>query len=318
MAMNVLPVVMAGGIGKRLYPLSTVKKPKQFIKFFDNNYSCFQSTISRIRKVFEMEKIVICYNKQHKKIIKEQLKCIKENNYILIEEPDVNNTFSSLILALNFARSFKNLDSLFLSTSDSFIENNNAFAKNIQYSAIYSFLSKQHIIFGIPPDKANKNYGYIKINNNNFNKLNKHTFYKVDSFVEKPNLHKARQFIKNKHYLWNSGYFMFNIKTLKQEIKKYQPKTFSILKQQMLIKYKQNEYIANELFYQTPNIQIDKAIIEKSNNILCLKANFDWSDIGTFDVIYELLKADKIKIPDEQNYLQNTFAKSFLKFKSSL
>ena len=291
---NILPLVIAGGFGKRLAPLSTIDLPKQFMHFFDNEESFFQKTIKRIRKFLITEKIVICINQRHINLVKEQLKKICEDNYILICEQESRNTFASVLLGIKIAEILK-ADTMFVSPADSFIENEDLFCKNIQTATLQSLITERHVVFGVKPTKVEDKYGYIKINSGKSKTFEQCVFFNVDRFIEKPELAKAKQFIEQGNYFWNSGHFVFNVEKLQEEIKKYQTKAFQIADQMKLIRKNHKVYTTDDVFLTIPNLQIDRAIIEKSKNLLCCKAEFDWCDIGSFETIEYLISLRKIK-----------------------
>ena len=294
--MNVLPLIIAGGFGRRLFPLSTDDLPKQFIPFFKHGDSSFQNTIKRIRNVFITEKIAICINQRHVGIVKKQLKKLREENYILICERASKNTFASVLLGLKLAKNLKNIDSLFVVPTDSFIENEDWFSKNIQTAILQSMITEKHVVFGVKPNNADSRYGYIKINSCKNKIFEECEFFNVDRFVEKPALVQAEKFIRQGNYFWNSGHFVFNVKNLENEVASFQSKAWQIFIEMKLIRTSKNFYATNNLFLELPNIQIDKAIVEKSKNLLCCKAEFDWCDIGSFNIIEHLVIAGKITI----------------------
>ena len=119
--------------------------------------------------------------------------------------------------------------------------------------------------------------------------------FDVESFIEKPDIETAEKFVKYGDCFWNSGQFVFNIEKLKQEIKQYQKEAWRIFSKMKLIKKSKNLYITDNIFLTLPNLQIDKAIIEKSRNLLCCKAGFDWVDIGSFEVLKYLISVKKIQ-----------------------
>lgn len=313
--MRIIPVILAGGFGKRLYPISNIEKPKQFIPFLTNNISFFQHTISRIRKAFKNKTIIIVCNKNHVSCIKEQLSKLGETNFILITENESKNTFCSLLLVLAYIKQKKiEVDELFISNSDNFIEDDEKFIKNLKTAITVSFLKQKNILFGIQPTNANTNYGYIKISNNEqFNIFDDGVFAKVEKFTEKPDKQKAERFTKSNKYLWNSGNFIFNYNILLKDIQKYQLNSYEKYNKLKLIKINNKTYTPNKFFSNLDNLQIDKTIIEKSKNLLCCKADFDWCDIGSFEVIGQLIIARKIILPLQYSHLlkcNNNFLKT--------
>lgn len=325
--MKCLPILLAGGFGNRLYPLSCEQQPKQFIKIIKNNKSIFQKNIEIIRQILPDEDIIIVCNLLHINLIKKQLKEINEKKYTLLLEQASRNTFASILLVLKFIDEIQNKSrkyhSIFISPSDSYIsQRNNAFIKTFQNVINDSLNMNNHIIFGTKINNVNVNFGYIKTNLNNKkqceNKQNP-IFLKIQKFVEKPTLNMATKMFNNGNYLWNIGSFIFNIDILKQEIKKYTKKDYKIYQYMRLIPYKQtkNILISDDSFLKLSKISIDKAIVEKSKNFVCYKTNFEWYDIGSFDIISRLINKNKITL-SHKSYFEANLAKNLLINKSIL
>lgn len=315
--MKVCPIIMSGGFGTRLRPLSTPECPKQFINFIDGKHSMFQNTFKRIRKIFRTEKILICCNKKHIALIEKQIKSINEDNYVILAEERGRNTFASVLAGLQFCKLVSKSDILFVSPSDSYIENDDTFIKIVYDGLLYSFLSKKHVLFGIKPTKVDNKYGYIKTNKC-FEKINRHKFYDIDFFIEKPSIENIEKIFKQHECYWNSGHFIFSISELVDDIKKYSPNEFLAFKTKKFFEKKQKDlYITNENFLELPNNQIDRIIIENSKNLVCCKARIKWFDVGSFNVLYTLFKDGKFSIPKEYYHLCN-FDNKFLRLMSNL
>ena len=293
--MKVAPLVLAGGFGKRLMPISNSKCPKQFVIFFHDKYSLFQLTIKRIRKIFAKETILVCCNKLHIKIVEKQLRKIYEHNYFLLIEEEGRNTFGSVIVGLKFVDKL-NFDTLFVVPSDSYIERENEFIKNINNSINYSFKKGRHILFGINPAYASDKYGYLRVCNKENNNIS-NEFVSVDDFKEKPNIDTAKQFLQDGRYYWNSGHFIFNIEKLKHEIQEFEQNAYNVLEDLDFQKIDNCKYFVGNDFCRIPDKQIDVAILEKSENLSCCLATFDWLDVGSFEVLEKLYFCGKIELP---------------------
>ena len=293
---SVLPVIIAGGIGNRIAPLSTFEHPKQFIKFLPNNKSLFQTTIERIKKCFN-KTIAIIINKHHIGIVKQQLREINFDNYIIICEAECNNNFVSSLLSCKFAKQNK-YKHIFIFPSDHMIENENNFYVFVENAIKNTIQNDKHIICGIKPTSANIQYGYIKISKNN---IDQDDIYKVDNFIEKPPFELAIKFVENENYLWNSGMFLLNIDTFLKEVKKKQFASFQAYQQLYFTKINNKIFSFNtEICNLIIKKSIDYAIIEKSKNLLCIKAHFDWCDVGSFQILNKLLNENKISLTNEQ------------------
>jgi len=317
--MRCLPVILAGGFGKRLYPLSYDNKPKQFMNILNNNISIFQNTLQRIRNIFKNDPIIILCNKKSLDLIQQQISAFQENNYILVIEEECRNTFASLLLVLKIIEKTKlanKYTSIFVSPSDSYFGEHNSSLKNDFLESIeISDKLKQHILFGTNICDINTNYGYIHISKS----IKNTNFFKVRKFFEKPNYKKIKSFIKKNNYLWNIGCFIFNTNQLLKDVKKYMEEDYKIYSTMDIVKYygNKNIFITDNGFAKLTKISLDKGIIEKINNCLCCKLNAEWYDIGSFETIFILLQNHKIKLSNK-NYFETNFAKNLLIAKSIL
>lgn len=289
--MKIAPIILAGGFGTRLAPISTEEKPKQFLPFLAGSSSFFQQTIRRLRFVFRHETLTIVINAKHKSLAVEQLNAIYEQNVKLIVEPENHNTFASILLGLI---NNKNADLLFVTPTDLHINNYKQFASDLQIACCHAYLHSQHAIFGIKPTYANTEYGYIKTNKTGRKKINK-----VAAFTEKPNKELAEKLVAERNYLWNSGMFLFDAKLLGQEVKKYQPQSFESAKKVVFTQEKTQKgieivYPSEQEFLQIKKTSIDYAIAEKSQNMCCISANFDWIDAGSWESIAILQRSEHV------------------------
>ncbi len=300
--MKILPIILAGGLGRRLYPISTPELPKQFIPLLNDGNSLFQATVRRLRMNFQTETIVVLCNEAYTRIVERQLREVNDYNYSIIAEPERHNTFASVVLALKYTQQIENTDVMLITPSDSYIENNDAFCSDVQKSCIFSYSCDKHVLFGIQPTEPNTNYGYIQINKNKSKIKMKDNYssciFPIKQFTEKPNIEKAKCFVKNNGYYWNSGSFVLNTKTLTEDIQQLQQSTISIANEIKLSTLNGKQYLLSpdvNNFSKLPNIAFDRAIIEKAQNIVCCIANFDWVDIGSFEKLTMLIEQGKVK-----------------------
>lgn len=279
-------VVLCGGSGTRLWPLSRDLMPKQFIKLFDNT-SLFQKTIDR-NSSFSKETIIIS-NKDHYYLIKDQLadkNDFSSSIYIYILEPIPKNTAA----ALAYACLAVDPETILLVTpSDHLIKNNESYFEAVKKAK--DFAAQGYLVtFGIKPVCPETGYGYIDVTEN----------CDVRAFYEKPDLAAAEKFIKNKSFYWNAGIFCFKAKTMLEELQKYAPEVYETAN----IAYnertrKDDSYrLPLEKVQQIPEISIDYAVFEKSQKVKCIPTEFSWSDLGSFEALY--------KEYAEQSPLENT------------
>lgn len=282
-------LIMAGGKGTRFWPLSTVEKPKQFLNLIGNS-TMIQMTVDRIRKMIPIERIFICTNEQYVHFIKSQIIDIPERNIIV--EPEGRNTSACIALSSFYIkRYFKNSRMLVL-PSDHLINNEQEFLNIIYECDNYIRNNKENIItLGIEPTSAETGYGYIRFDKSN---KKKHKFFRVSSFVEKPDLKKAQEYIKSGNYLWNCGIFMWKTEFILENIKRYIPNTYETLKSIETINDYDDIYKYLSCNYKyCEDISIDYAVLEKSQNIKVIKCNFGWDDIGTWNAVERYMKKDK-------------------------
>jgi len=289
-------IILAGGSGTRLWPLSRKKYPKQFLKINPsdsqnksvfNKGSLLQQTLERILKIVSINDIIIMTNDDYKFHIKADIMGISQkscDNIIL--EPIKRNTAPAIALGIRYCKDFlkcKKEEVIFISPSDHIIEPQEKFLK---YLKIATKLALKGVIvtFGIKPFYPETGYGYIKIGNKIENLNNDVEVYKVERFVEKPDIFTAKDYISKGNYYWNSGMFIFSIETMEKEFQRYASKIFSLYSEGY-------EMIVNN-FDQMPNISIDYAIMEKSDKVVTLPMDIYWNDIGSWDSIFNIFPKD--------------------------
>lgn len=265
-------IILCGGSGTRLWPLSRKNFPKQFLNLYGDN-SLIQETYLRTREIMPKEQIYFITNKVNYFNVFNQIKSIEKNfnkDQIIIE-PDSLNTAPALTLAIKtlLEKAKINPDEPIIALpSDHYIVNKEKFIKII--TNFGKKLGDYVGTIGITPEKAETGFGYIKKGE----KLNE-TFYQVDQFVEKPNKETAEKYLASENYVWNSGMYLFSARTFVKEIKQHSPEIYKILTLNF------EEFIEN--YSKMPDISIDFAVSEKSDNIVVCESNFGWNDIGSFD-----------------------------------
>ena len=269
-------VILCGGNGTRLWPISRTLMPKQFIPLF-NGKSLFQLTINRNFNLFDDFLIVL--NSEHYFLASDQLEELEskiKTRYII--EPIAKNTAAAIAIA---AFSVEPEELLLISPSDHLINNNKEYEKAINEAKA---LAKEGylVTFGIKPTSAETGFGYIKANKN-----------KVLGFYEKPNKEKAKKYLEEGNFYWNSGMFLFQAKTFLEELKKYAPTIYNTSLEAFNDTKKENTLkIPLEKMEKIPEDSIDYAVMEKSEKVAVVASNFEWSDLGSFDALYEVLPKD--------------------------
>ena len=286
--MKIIPVILSGGSGTRLWPLSRKNFPKQFQALFSEN-SIFQETLLRLNGLEGiLEPIIIC-NKEHRFFVSDQLKKIGIENATILLEPVARNTAPAIAAAAVKAM-YKNLNvSLLILPSDHIIQDVNAFHNSIKIAVKYSKDNKI-VTFGITPENPNTEYGYIKINKAN----EKKEAYSVSTFTEKPNQKTADFYFDNDDYLWNSGMFIFKPEVLISELSIFADEILNAARSSVDQSSKDLNFICldKKYFESSPDNSIDYALMEKSNNVVCIPLNAGWNDIGTWSALFKLSQKD--------------------------
>jgi len=284
-------IILSGGSGTRLWPLSRKLMPKQFLRLFDNK-SLFQKTIERNSKI--SDKCVIISNIDQYFIALDQLEEINnkftpQNTKFLLEEIGRNTA-----PAIAFAAFESDEDEiLFVTPSDHLIKNEEEYKKVVLRAK--ELAEKGYLVtFGINPSEANTGYGYIESKGED-----------VIKFYEKPNLEIAKEYLKKGNFYWNSGMFMFKAGVYLEELKKYSPEVYEICKEvyENNIKPITNNQLRITSMQEIPDISIDYAVMEKSNKIKVVASNFEWNDVGSFDsLVNEIKSKEAIEIDSKNNF----------------
>lgn len=269
-------IILAGGGGTRLFPLSRDCYPKQFLHVIGDK-SLLAQTIERFLGLVEAKDIVIVTNERYIFHVQAELKSINAQEVHIITEPMGKNTAPAIALAQSYCQDVLQCDDdeiFFVSPSDHLIKPINDFQDLIKNA---QNIAKDNIVtLGIKPTKPEIGYGYIEAEKNN------NLAKKVISFKEKPDLATAQEYISSGNYYWNGGMFMFSIATMQDELTKYMPAIIDII---------QNGYqYTVDNFVNMPDISIDYAVAEKSQKMMMIPMeNIYWNDIGSFDAIAEVL-----------------------------
>ena len=276
----IIPIILAGGSGTRLWPLSRKIHPKQFIGLL-NETSLFQDTLTRLPKE-ALDPIVIC-NEEHRFLVAEQAREINVTLNSIILEPIGRNTAPAIALAaIKVLNDFEN-PILIVLAADHKIENKSAFHDAIKIAHKLAENNKL-VTFGIIPQSAETGYGYIEIE-----KTDKAEYFDIKSFVEKPNKKNAINFLNSGNYLWNSGMFMFNASVYLSELNKFEPEILTRCKKSLSNEFKDLEFIRidKKEFCKSPNQSIDYAVMEKTNKAMVVPLDAGWSDVGSWDALMD-------------------------------
>lgn len=286
MTNKVIPVILSGGSGSRLWPLSRADYPKQYLSL-NTDHSMFQETILRLKDIPNIANPVIVCSDQHRFLVAEQLQQIDIDNPTIILEPTGRNTAPAITAAvMQLAKNGSN-DIIFVLPSDHVIQDIERFHKAIQI-AVKQATAGKLVTFGVVPTSPNLNYGYIKkvdsINN----------YYKVEEFIEKPNQKNAEEYCKNGNYLWNSGMFIFKVDTFLLEISQHSIEMVKKVEYSVMNATIDFDFIRLEgnSFKTLPSASIDYELMEKTENVEVVPLDVGWSDLGSWGSLYEFNKKD--------------------------
>ena len=284
---KVLPVILCGGHGTRLWPLSRKSYPKQFLSIINlNKKSLLQNTQQRLKGIKDLlEPILIC-NSEHRFIVAEQMRGINITPKSILLEPFRRNTAPAILFAAFKSLETENNPHLLILSADHQINNESKFRESVEIGKIYSRDDKL-VTFGVIPKSPETGYGYIK-SQKPFNKKNLKGI-KISEFIEKPDLNKAKDLMKDSCFSWNSGIFMFKAKTIIQEIKNLSPKVFEACEKTYFGSKKDLDFhrFNVDYFKMCPNISIDNAVMEKTKRGIVVPLDAEWSDIGSWKSVWE-------------------------------
>jgi mannose-1-phosphate guanylyltransferase len=284
-------VILAGGVGTRLWPLSRKNSPKQVKPFIDEE-TLLQKTYKRVRLGFSPKDIFISTNELFAELIREQLPDIPETNFIL--EPERKDTAAAVGLAAVKIHKQNPQEIIVTINSDHYIRDEKEFIRIIKLGGRVARQNPDYtVLIGINPTFPATGYGYIKMESV-FTKIGKDQIFRAEKFVEKPTLLKARRYLKNWQYLWNPAYFIWRIDKLLNLYKKYLPPMYQHLHviEKALGTKKEKEILKKE-FSRIKPISIDYGIMEKISKMLVIPANFGWADVGDWQVIKNILSKNE-------------------------
>ena len=280
-------VIMAGGSGTRLWPMSRQASPKQFQKLVSDK-TLIQETYSRVKKLLPVKQIYIATTEKYKNLVIEQLPEVDEERIFL--EPAQRNTSPAFgLVALHITA--KDPDAIIATVaSDHVVTNNEEFVSTFKaaYMAVAKYPHKL-VAVGINPDKPDTGLGYIKMGAE-VGKVDGKAAYEIDSFVEKPDLKTAQKYIKSWQYLWNAAYYFWKAKDMIKWIDDARPRVMKGLKKIVeLQKEPGNQAKIKEIYEKFENEQIEYSVVEKLGKVIVIPADLGWSDVGTWGTLQEVL-----------------------------
>lgn len=286
--MHIIPVLLAGGQGKRLWPLSNGKTPKQFLSVITNNISFYQETVERVRYCTSADTIITVTAEGLLPQVQKQFRPLTCTNHI-ISEPFGRNTAAAIAVSALYAREHFGNVTLWTVPSDHVVEHEEILRHCIT-KAIPHVEAGNIITFGINPNRTDPNYGYIVAEKSQ----TPQDALTVKQFVEKPTTEVITELQTHSHCFWNSGMFMFTVDTILAELENFAPELLSVVTHA----YKNRDTTLNhtrllsEWYEPIPATPIDKVIMEHSNRLKVIPAEIGWMDIGSWQSLWEFTKGN--------------------------
>ncbi len=283
-------VIMAGGVGRRFWPMSTTEKPKQFIDVLGVGRSLLQLTFDRFKGICSPENVWVVTNRSYKDLVLEQLPEIPVTNILC--EPCRRNTAPCIAYVSWRIKSKDRNANIVVTPSDHIVTNCEEFKRVISQCLKFTSETDAIITLGMKPTRPETGYGYIQADLSSCSPRNKEIF-RVDSFREKPDLETAKKYIQNKSYFWNAGIFIWSVNTIVNAFRIYQPAISKIFESLQPVYGTPKEQEEIDLrFPECENISVDYAIMEKAEEIFVCPADFGWSDLGTWGSLLVQTKKD--------------------------
>lgn len=288
MNVNQYAIIMAGGVGTRLWPFSRTNFPKQFHDLLDTGKSMLQETIERFENICPFENIFIVANEIYKEIIEQQFPNLPKDNILL--EPIKRNTAPCIAYATYKIFQKNPNANLVIAPADQHIKNRKLFADTIQKALDFTEKNDALVTLGIKPTRPDTGYGYIQFKEHKTKQVKK-----VIIFTEKPDVETAKGFLKSGDFVWNAGIFIWKAKDIIKAFEEYLPQLSNYFEEMKDVFYtpKEQSTLRNVYAQMRLNISIDKGIMESAENVHVILSEFDWSDVGTWKSLYEESKKDE-------------------------
>lgn len=302
-------VILAGGKGERFWPLSRIGHPKQLLEITSNK-TMLQETIDRVSDFIPIEKTLIVTGENLRKAILEKVKMLKEKNLVI--EPDARNTCLAIGVAAVHLKKINPSATMIVLSSDHYIQTRDKLKEVLKVGSEVANQGDYLITLGIVPTRAETAYGYIEYADL-FTTKGDIPVYRINCFKEKPNRMVAQEYYYDRKHLWNSGIFIWNVDTILNALQRHMPDLYRELDSYSSeIGTKSQEQALKYLYSKAENISIDCAVLEKAENVLTIKADLVWDDIGSW------LALERIKERDQMNNVIIGKAKTLATYETTL
>ena len=287
---NYFCVIMAGGIGSRFWPMSRTSHPKQFIDILGTGNTLIQQTFERLKKICPAQNIYIVTNSIYKELVMNQLDDISEEQVLC--EPMRRNTAPCIAYA-NYKIQQKSPDATILvAPSDHIILNETEFVENALSSMQAASENDWLMTMGIKPSRPDTGYGYIQFEENAVYP-DDDQIRKVKTFTEKPNLELAKTFLQSGDFLWNSGIFIWSLKSIIKAFENHLPEVDNLFKEGISVyNTEQEDQFIKDTYSVCRNVSIDFGVMEKAENVFVRISDYGWSDLGTWGSLYDIRNKD--------------------------
>ena len=275
-------VILAGGKGRRLWPCSREEKPKQFVDFLGTGRTQLQQTFDRFAKFMPVENIIVCTTEQYAPFVKEQLPEIDARNVII---ESVNRNTAPSVAWADMRILHKDAEAnVVITPSDLLVQHDERFERSLEIGISYVTENDVLLAMGVRPTRPEPGYGYIQMGDLSC----KPDVYKVKSFTEKPERQFAKMFMESGEFYWNTGIFIANARYLIESFERIFPEVLRNLKtEKPNYSYEEELAYVAERYSLYPNMSLDYAILEHSNNVYVMACDFGWADLGTWHAVYE-------------------------------
>lgn len=314
----ILPIILAGGSGTRLWPLSRALHPKQLINLVDE-HTMLQNTVMRIERLADTINPVVICNDEYRFMVAEQLRLIGVRPGAIILEPAGRNTAPALAIAALWAIKKGTDPVLLILPADHHIQFNDKFLQTLKTGYEYA-RSGYLITFGIIPDKPETGYGYIKMGGPLDPIDSVERAMGIDAFVEKPDLETAREYAASKKYCWNSGMFMFSASKAIEELEKFAPDILSACRQAVEKGKTDLDFfrLDKAAFTASPSDSIDYAVMEKTDAGAMVPMEAGWNDLGSWEALWQVGEKDSADNVIKGDVVLHDVSESYLHAESRL